>query len=336
MLTLDSKDKKILYYLILNSRQSFKSLGKKVGASKEFVSYRIKRLIDKKIITEFTIRLDPDKLGYTVMQTHYKFTNINPKIKEEIINFFVENKHTFYVSLIDGIYDLQVEFYLGNPFEFEKLLDHVREKYSNYLIFKLLKPCIGAEFYDYSFLLGKNAKKKLLVKWRWGQNLQQIDELDFNILKELSNNARIPTKEIANKLDSTVSTVSNRVKRMKEREIFGRQIINVDWSKLGYRWFHLQIGLRDYSKKNKIINYMRENPYLIRRFKFLNLDLDLHFALLLKDLQQLRDIIEDMSTEFPNSINDYHFYSTFKVYKYNFMIPEILKNKDPLNRGHVF
>ena len=81
---------------------------------------------------------------------------------------------------------------------------------------------------------------------------------------------------------------------------------------------------------------MRENPYLIRRFKLLNLDMDLHFTLLLKNMQHLRAIIENLSTSFPDSINDYHFYSTYKVFKYNFMIPEVLKNKDPLNRGHVF
>ena len=93
--------------------------------------------------------------------------------------------------------------------------------------------------------------------------------------------------------------------------------------------------MRDYSKKNLIVNYLRKNPYLIRSFKFLNLDMDLHFTFLLHNMEQLRNIIEDITTKFPDSINDYHFYSTYKVYKYHFMVPEILRNKDPLNRGHT-
>jgi DNA-binding Lrp family transcriptional regulator len=182
----------------------------------------------------------------------------------------------------------------------------------------------------------ENVVKKMVINWIWGQQLYCIDEVDFKILQELANNARISTKHIANNLNSTVNTISNRIKKLEKELIIALYSINIDWSKLGYRWFHLQISLRDYRKKNQIIQYMRNNPYLIRRFKFLNLDMDLHFTLLLKNMQQLRDIIEGISTTFPDAINDYHFYSTFKVYKYHFMVPEILKNKDPINRGHTF
>lgn len=335
MISLDAKDKKIIFFLQQNSRQSLKSLGKKVGASKEFISYRIKRLIDKKIITNFSIIINFERLGYTLMQTHYKFININPKIKEEILNFLVSKKHTMYVSLIEGIYDLQVDLYLGQPQVFEKLLDDLRKNYSPYLLFKLLKTCIGAEFYTYSFLVD-NIIKKTIISWSWGEKLFCIDDLDFKILAELSKDARMPTKMIANNLNSTVNTINNRIKKLEKELIIGQYTINVDWSKVGYRWFHLQISLRDYNKKNQIISFIKENPYVIRRFKFLNLEMDLHFTFLLENTHQLRTIIENLSTKFPNSINDYHFYSTFKVFKYNFMIPEILKNKDPLNRGHVF
>jgi Lrp/AsnC family leucine-responsive transcriptional regulator len=335
MIELDKKDKKILFYLLQDSRQSYKILGKKIGMSKELVSYRIKRLIKNRIILNFSIIINFERLGYALMQTNYKFINVNPEKKEEIIHFLVTNKHTMYVSHIEGIYDLQVEFYMGKPYEFEKLMDVIREKYSPYLIFKLSMYTIRAEFYTFSFLIHGAIKKKI-VDWIWGQQLYDIDNLDFKILSVLSKNSRIPIKNLANDLNSTVSTINNRIKNMKEENIIALYTINVDWSKLGYRWFHLQISLKDYTKKNKIIKYMRENPYLIRRFKFLDLDMDLHFTLLLKNMEQLRTIIEELSTVFPNSINDYHFYSTFKVYKHNFMVPEIIKNKNPFNRCQSF
>jgi hypothetical protein len=90
--------------------------------------------------------------------------------------------------------------------------------------------------------------------------------------------------------------------------------------------------MRDYSKRNMIVSYLRGNPYLIRSFKFLNIDIDLHFTFLLNNMEQLRSIIEDLSTKFPDVINDYHFYSTFKVYKHIFLVPELIKIKNPLNR----
>ena len=336
MTVIDLKDRKILFYLLQDSRQSLKSIGKKVGMSKELVSYRIRRLIKNKIINNFSIVINFEKLGYSLMQTQYKLININPTIKEEIIDFLVTNKNTMYVSLIEGTNDLQVDFYMGKPHEFESLLDEIREKYYQYLSFKFSRFPIRAEFYDYTFLLDKTIYKTKTINWIWGQSLLCIDDLDFKILLQLSKDSRIPTKNIANNINATVSTVNSRIKKLEKQLIIAQYRVNVDWSKIGYRWFHLQISLRDYSKKNQIIDHMRNNPNLIRRFKFLNLDVDLHFTLLLQNMQQLRNIIEDISTHFPNSINDYIFYSTFKVYKHNFMIPELLKIKDPLNRGHLF
>jgi DNA-binding Lrp family transcriptional regulator len=275
------------------------------------------------------------------MMTHYKFVNINPSIKQEIIDFFVNSKYTFYVSLIEGSYDLQVDFLMGDPFKFEALLDEIREKFYSNLSFQSSKFYIRGEFFNYSFLLGENSDKNESIRWEWKQQgIIDVDEFDYRILTELSKDARIPTKNIANNLNSTITKVNYRLKKLENQLFpkffrkteFNMYTINVDWYKIGYRWFHLQISLRDYSKKNQIIAYLRNNPYLIRSFKFLNLDMDLHFTFLLKNMEQLRDIIEDITTNFPDSINDYHFYSTFKIYKHNFLVPELINNINPLNR----
>lgn len=61
---LDLKDRKILYHLDLDSRQSFRSLGKKVGLSKDIVASRVKKLQEKGIIKGFFAVVDYSKLGY--------------------------------------------------------------------------------------------------------------------------------------------------------------------------------------------------------------------------------------------------------------------------------
>jgi DNA-binding Lrp family transcriptional regulator len=331
MISLDTKDKMIIYYLIQNSRQSLKTIGKNIDVSKEFISYRIKRLIDNDIIKNFSILINYERLGYSLIQTHYKFININPNIKEEIIDFLVKNNHTVYVSQIEGSYDLQVDFYMGKPQEFEDILDELRRKYQPFLIFKVLNLNIGAEIYNHSFLVANNIKKEQLVKWIWGQNKIKIDELDFRILEELSKNAKIQIKKMAQNLGSTVTTIKKRIQRMENDHIIAKYTINVDWPKIGYRLYNLQISLSDFNKKNQIIEFISKHPNLIRRMNFLNLDMDLHFKLLLENMQQLRSIIEEISSNFPDSIHDYQFYSTYKIFKNNPMIPDILKEKNPIN-----
>ena len=341
MIQLDKKDKMILYNLIHDSRLSLKTIGKKVGISKESTHYRIQRLIQKGVIKNFTLFLNFHSFGYSPMMTHFKFKNINPSIKKEIIDFFVNSKYTFYVSLLEGPYDLQVDFLMGDPYSFEAFIDKMREKYHNYLTYLPSKFYMRGEFFPYSFLIENQRNDNTSLNWEAGQGLIKCDEFDFKILTELAKNSRVPIKKIANNLNSTIIKINYRLKKMEnfllppestKHTEFTIYTINVDWAKIGYRWFHLQITMGDYSKRNLILKYLRKNPYLIRYFKFINLDMDLHFTFLLQNMEELRAIIEEITIQFPNSINDYQFYSTFNVYKHIFLAPELLKIKNPYNR----
>ena len=98
MENVDLKDRRILYELDKNSRESFTQIGKKVGLHKNVVNYRIKRMQDKGIITNFYTVIDTFKLGYNSLRFYIVYQNITPTIREEIINHFVENKFTWWVG----------------------------------------------------------------------------------------------------------------------------------------------------------------------------------------------------------------------------------------------
>ena len=78
---IDLKDRKILYELDLNCRQSNAQIGKKVGLSKEVVTYRIKRMEDEGVITRYWTAIDTMKLGYYIYRIYISFQNITEDIK---------------------------------------------------------------------------------------------------------------------------------------------------------------------------------------------------------------------------------------------------------------
>lgn len=332
---LDIKDKKILYYLLQDSRQSFKKLGKKAGVSSDFVSYRIKRLIKDGIINAFTIRINCAKLGYTTVSVYFKFKNISPKIKNDIINYFVNHKLTRYVSSLEGIYDLQVQIFNGNIHEFESFIDEIKNKFNKYLIGKFVDIWVSGETNRASFLLNESVNINKPISWGGKQIftskkniLTQIDTLDFKILSELVEDSRIPTKLLANKLNSSVSIVNYRIQKLIKIGIIQGYTINVDWSKIGYKWFHLRINLYNYDDKYAIIKHIRKNPklYYILKGIVTNLitEVDIHCTYLLKNVEELRSIIDELTSKFPNLITNYEFYSTYKIYKFHRMIPKVL------------
>jgi DNA-binding Lrp family transcriptional regulator len=61
-----------------------------------------------------------------------------------------------------------------------------------------------------------------------------MDELDNKILEELNENARKSYREIARALKVSLTTVSNRVRKMEEERIIERYIPLINQEKIGY------------------------------------------------------------------------------------------------------
>ncbi len=61
---LDEKDKEILDILMSNARTPFTEIAQRLNVSEGTVRKRIKRLEDEGVIREYTIDIDPAKLGY--------------------------------------------------------------------------------------------------------------------------------------------------------------------------------------------------------------------------------------------------------------------------------
>ncbi|MCK5031460.1 MAG: Lrp/AsnC family transcriptional regulator, partial [Thermoplasmatales archaeon] len=92
MLKIDLKDRKILYQLDINSRQSYSQIAKKVGLSKTVLVYRINRLKEKGVIQKFYTVIDAYRLGYLATRFHYLYQYTTPEIKKEIIDYFTKYK----------------------------------------------------------------------------------------------------------------------------------------------------------------------------------------------------------------------------------------------------
>ncbi|HEY5223518.1 MAG TPA: Lrp/AsnC family transcriptional regulator [Microbacteriaceae bacterium] len=63
---LDQVNRQILAELVDNPRISMSALGRRIGMSAPAVSERVQRLEQTRVITGYTVTLDPDALGYAV------------------------------------------------------------------------------------------------------------------------------------------------------------------------------------------------------------------------------------------------------------------------------
>ena len=314
MVNLDLKDNKILYHLDLNSRESYTRVGKKVGLYKEIVNYRIKRLQDKGIIIRFNTIIDTLKLGYTIMRFYINFQYITPEIKKEIIDHFVNFKHTQIVASPEGSIDLCVFMIAKNVSEIHSFWQKTLSKYGDYFAKQIIAPFIGENIYSKSFLIDeKNDRINLIV--RRGGEIIDYDDLDFQILQLLAKNSRIPTIDIAKKLNITTATIIKRIKRLIELGVILRFHVTINWEKIGYKWFKVDLYLKDYNKINQILTYLETNPnlaYIDKTFGYADLELEL----IVKNVNQLKQIIEDLLSKFPKMIRSYSYFSIANSHKW--------------------
>jgi Lrp/AsnC family leucine-responsive transcriptional regulator len=311
---IDLKDRKILYHLDLNSRQSFSQLGKKVGLYKEIVNYRIKKLQEKGIIIRFNTLIDTLKLGYTCMRFYFNYQYITPEIKKEIIDHFVNFKRTQMVASPEGAVDLCVFTMSKNVSEIHSFWQKTLSNYRDYFAKQIIAPFIGENIYPKSFLIDEKDDRENLTVRRGGEVID-YDDLDFQILQLLAHNSRIPTIDIAKKLDITAITTTKRIKRLIELGVILRFHVTINWEIIGYKWFKVDLFLKDYNKINQIIRYLEKNPhlaYIDKTFGYADLELEL----IVKDVNQLKQIIEDISSKFPKMIRSFTYFSVEKSHKW--------------------
>jgi len=315
---LDVKDRKILYELDLDSRQPFAQVGKKVGLHKDLVAYRVKKLQEKGIIKNFYTELNGYKFGYSGVKFYLTYQNVTPKIKQEIIDYLVKSPYTDIVSSIEGQYDLDVISYVEDIPEFHNIWNNFIYRYKDFFSNQVF--CVHTTNIEYkkTFLLGEKIDRKedrIVFKEISSDKKVELDGLDKKILDLLVANSRIPTLEIAQKLNSTVNTINSRTKRLIKTGIIMRYSLDIDWPKIGYQLYKADVMLKDPKKIHQVIDYVETNPYLFCRMASLGY-VDLELIFLLNNANQLHQIMEDLSSKFPDTITKYKYFSEIKLHKY--------------------
>jgi len=330
---IDLKDRKILYNLLVNSRQSFNSIGKKVGLSKNVVAFRIKRLEKEGIIINYPTIIQPALIGWGVARYYYTFQFINPEKKQEIIEYFINSDIVIYVAELEGSYDLQVNMYITSlrhleyPFKsptlflkFTSFYEETQKKYRKYIDEQTMNVFYKTTNFLSIFLLDEKDFPPSTIPMSPATFKEvHIDKLDFEILKKLAVNARITTVKLAHDLNVTTATVKSRIKRMIDEKIISNFSAFIDTTKIGAYFYKVEINLKDYEKKHEIIAYIKKNKNISLVTESFGRGVDLDFGFFLQNMTQLQDIINDLSSKFPETIKNFKYFCTVKQHKYNLM-----------------
>src|SRR3989338_4458162 len=144
---MDKIDEKILSELDKNPRIPITQLAKKARVSQQVADYRIKKLIEKGIITKFGTIINLKSLR----QEHYRiFFTFNSKKEHDynkVFAYLKEEKGIYWSARIGGKYDLLVVLFVKDFEEFDRFIDNFNSSFPG--LIKDYKSCYSVEYEIY-------------------------------------------------------------------------------------------------------------------------------------------------------------------------------------------
>ncbi|MEK6927501.1 MAG: Lrp/AsnC family transcriptional regulator [Nanoarchaeota archaeon] len=317
-LKLDLKDKKILYQLDINSRQSNTKIAKKVGLSKDIVNYRIKKLEDQGLIKGYYSIIDFYKLGYFSIRVYLKLISTSPEKEKEIFEYLIKDKTTLYVNKIDGLFDIGIGTYVKNIYEFEEFYNNFKEQFKKYLGKEQISIFTKVSHFHRAYLLEKkldNEDSEIA-----GSKIQiKTDDTDLKILRLLAKNARIELVEISEKLKIPMTTIAFRIKQLEKKKVILAYRFLFDFQKYGYEYYKVDLSLDNISRLKELSAYAHTHPNILYIDQTIG-GSDFEFDIEIKNKEDFLKIIDELKEKFPE-IREWSYF-TVREYKKVLYFPE--------------
>lgn len=315
---LDTLDRKILYELDKNSRQSFQQLGKKVRLKKETVFQRIKRLQDKGVIEQFQTIVNVFALGLQNYRLLIKLKKVDESLEEEILNFFSKSKLVGWVVKIEGAWDVGVWYSTKVVSEFNREYVLFKNKYANYIHDEKLSLFTDVTYFSKSYLI--NEKNSIVKEIKPINEDIDISEKDYLLLELLAKNSRISIMELTGKVGLSDKTIVKSIKKLEELRIIVGYSIKINLQKIGYQHYKLHFKLDNLNKDlvKSIHSFIFFNPnitYLNNSICGYDLDLDVNVT----SREELDELIVSLRRHFKNNIVNLEVLLYKKEYKQNFL-----------------
>ncbi len=314
---IDLKDKKLLYELDSNSRQSCSKIGKKIGLSTEVVNYRIKRLEKEEIITQYQLIVNLSKLSILQFKICLSFQHLQSKELKNKIEELKKIDSIKWIISSSGSWNLILSCETESIESIDELKNKILSKFGNYINKKAISILIEAQTYNRNYLIEDKSlisNSRIIMK---KSNPVKIDKLDYKILKSLGNNARKPIIEIASELKQSVRVINYRIKQLEKNKIILGYKIALNYEKLGLKFFKIFIYLDDPKEERikSLINYINLNKNAIHHIKVLgNWDLEPEFEV--NSEEEFNKILQEIKDKYSDIIKNIETISISKEHKF--------------------
>ncbi|MBI5397908.1 Lrp/AsnC family transcriptional regulator [Candidatus Woesearchaeota archaeon] len=315
---LDVKDKKILFELDFNARQSNTKIAKKVGLSKEVVNYRIKRLEKLGIITNYYSVINIAKLGFMFCRLFIRFQNVDPKKEQEIIEWAKKHKSIGWIIRTQGPWDIVFIIWAKHINEFRDVTEEICFKYSQFFQSKQVSIATSIYHFKHNYLFDTNDYSSLILGGT--TELEDYDDVDTKILGMLSEDGRMSTIDIAQQLSVTPNTIKYRIRELMKKGILQGVRAGIDIRKMGFQRYKVLLVLSNMNKDGfrRLVEFLRCEPNVIYITEAVG-PADIEFEIDVRNNEHLNEFMNKVRYEFSDTLKDYTACMTYSEEEINYL-----------------
>jgi Lrp/AsnC family transcriptional regulator, leucine-responsive regulatory protein len=315
MYNLDVKDRKILYELDKDARQPCSKIGKKVRLSSEVVNYRIKRLEEENIITQYQVIVNLSKLNILQFKVCLSFQHLSSEKLEEIIKKLKQKKEVKWIVSCNGNWDLLISLETESIENIDLLKNWILTLFSDYINKKAISILVEASTFNRNYLLEDTLESERIIMKK--DKVIELDELDIKIIKELSVNARKSIVDIAIFLKVSERVVNYRLNQLIKHKVLLGFKVAINYKKLGIKFYKTFIYLDDPDeiKVKQLIKFFERHKNIIHHVKVLgNWDLEPEFEV--SSEEEFNIILNKIKDDFSDIIKNIETITISKEHKF--------------------
>ncbi len=320
--TLDAIDRKLIYLLSEDSRMPISALAKQLRISRDVVAYRIKKLIDRKVILRFSPYVD---LSFFHLETYHVYFITTGNKKSERDRFIERlSKHSNTKSVMEYTTKWEIEWIVvaTSLIEFDALLTSIATEFSHVILEKHSVELIKG---FKSSTLPLRQKYEPWSSPRTGKYVP--NKTDVQLLSLLCEDCRISSYELSEKLKLSPSSVRFRIKSLRRAGVLRRFSVLVDLNALGYHLYTIGAVVKSLSEhdEHKLEEIVRQNRFVIRAVKVLG-HWDLMFVIVADTINNFHKTVKLITDNFADILITYESLIAFKEHTFKFL-PRVIEKR---------
>lgn len=297
---LDLKDKKILYWLDQNAREPNSKIAKRVGLSKDAVHYRIERL-QKGTIRRFYTALNTLALGYLHFNTYFHLQNINEELHTRFVNFCKKEPGVIWCASCYGDWDYSVSYLAKKPDGYQEFITKISQEFGDLIQEKTMALMLDSPTYPRSYLIQDDVRELTYTS----AAPYEPDETEHELLKLLSQNARMNVVLLAKELNSTTDIIRQRMKKLERKGILQAYRASIDVDALGLKYYKILLQTNNLTpeKEKNLRQYSKEHPHIIQYVRYAGqweIQLEVEIA-----PEEIKQLITNLRNKYSEIIQNY-------------------------------